>query len=185
MRRLHLLAFLLSTAHTSRARRPPQPKPKPNHKPDTEPKPKPAPPTDFPINRSSYGAMGCTTAPPSFGAWADAFPPCDAALAARLDDSLSAERVPRTYNRPREVGAHEIQPYVLASLVLLPELALEPTLTVVTPVHNAAPFIATTLAATLQATSGLFEVTNKPRSFGYPSGFCPPLHHGCRSSTSQ
>ena len=172
-RSLHLLAFLLATAHTSRARRPP--------------KPKPAPPTDFPINRSSYGAMGCTTAPPSFGAWADAFPPCDAALAARLDDehSLSAERVPRTYNGPREVGAHEIQPYVLASLVLLPELALEPTLTVVTPVHNAAPFIATTLAATLQATSGLFEVTNKPRSFGYPSGFCPPLHHGCRSSTSQ
>ena len=23
------------------------------------------------------------------------------------------------------------------------------------------------------------------RIFGYPSGICPPLHHGCRSSTSQ
>ena len=148
MRRLGLLAFLLATARTSRARRSPKPKPKP------------APPTDFPLNRSSFGAMGCTTAPPSFGAWADAFPPCDATVAARLDDEhgLSAERMPPTHNGPRELGAHELPPYVHASLVLLPELALEPTLTVVTAVHNAAPFIATTLAATLEATSGLFEL---------------------------
>ena len=148
MHRLGLLAFLLATARTSRARRPPKPKPKP------------APPTDFPLNRSSFGAMGCTTAPPSFGAWADAFPPCDATVAARLDDEhgLSAERMPRTHNGPRELGAHELPPYVHASLVLVPELALEPTLTVVTAVHNAAPFIATTLAATLEATSGLFEL---------------------------
>ena len=33
------------------------------------------------------------------------------------------------------------------------------------------------------------QVTKQPRFslelFGYPSGICPPLHHGCRSSTSQ
>ena len=40
-----------------------------------------------------------------------------------------------------------------------------------------------------QAPNIVAQVTNKPRFslglFGYPSGICPLLHHGCRSSTCQ
>ena len=66
--------------------------------------------------------------------------------------------MPPTYNGPREQGPHEVKPTVHAAIVLLPELALEPKLTVVTPVHNGGAFIAKTLAATLATTSGEFEL---------------------------
>ena len=59
----------------------------------------------------------------------DCYTACKQAADPYDEHGLSAERMPPTHNGPRELGAHELPPYVHASLVLLPELALEPTLT--------------------------------------------------------